>query len=728
MKQLLAILIFISLCCTEPPKNAVIKRYEAQAARVTIIRDNWGVPHVYGKTDADAVFGLMYAECEESFERIERNYLHKFGRMAELEGAGYLAEDLKMRLVYDSSSAKTDYNNSPAWLKDLCNAFADGINYYLHKNPGTKPFILKHFEPWFPMMMTDGAYIATKFGGLETEDINNLYKLTSEKTTGGYDKLKWRGEEMMGSNGFAIAPSKTAAHTTLLYINPHVAFDFRMEAHMISEEGLNAYGAVTWGQFFIFQGFNDHCGWMHTSSMADAEDLYEEKTIQKGNELFYEYNNQLKPVGRKQQTLKYKTAIGIKTHAVTTYYTSHGQVMGSRKNRWLSLKMQDHSFNGLMQSWQRTKAGNFTAFKTSMQLLSNGSTNTLYADDKGNIAYWHGNFIPRRDSSYDWTMPVNGATSATEWKGVHNLDEIVQVYNPASGFIQNCNSTPFSAAGINESAKDIYPSYMAPEGENFRSLYAIKTLRNESGFTLDKLIAFGNSHYLSAFDTLLPPLLQDLAQLPTTDPAYALLKEPAALLAAWDKRSSTSSVATTLAIFWAYSLLSDNYKAGSAEESSSQVKNFSTIINNTTAKERLEPLSRLINGLNRTFGTWKVAWGDMNRYQRISGTVHQQFDDSKPSLPVGVASALFGSLPSYETDWTSTTKGYGIAGNSFVAAVEFGPRIRARSIVPGGQSYNPDNKHFADQAQMYLDGKFKEVLFYKEDIVKHSERTYHPGE
>ncbi|MEO6720055.1 MAG: penicillin acylase family protein, partial [Ferruginibacter sp.] len=710
MKQLLTILIFFSLSCKESPNDPAIKRYEAQAARVTIIRDNWGVPHVYGKTDADAVFGLMYAQCEESFERLERNYVQQFGRMAELYGANYLAEDLKMRLVYDTSAAKIDYKNSPAWLKNLCIAFADGINYYLYKHPETKPFVLTHFEPWFAMMLPDGAYIATRFGGLEIEDVNNLYKLNDEKTARLNNILKWPGEEMMGSNGFAIGPSKTAAHSTLLYINPHVSFDFRMEAHIVSEEGLNAYGAVTWGQFFVFQGFNDHCGWMHTSSMADAEDLYEEKITQNGNEFFYEYDGQLKPVGRKQYTLKYKMGSAMKTHAVTTYYTGHGPVMGSRKSKWLSLKIQEHSANGLVQSWQRTKAKNFAEFKGSMQLLSNTSTNTLYADDKGNIAYWHGNFIPKRNVKYNWTLPVDGATSATEWQGTHGLDEIVQLSNPASGWIQNCNSTPFTASGINAPDKNLYPLYMAPEGENFRSLYAIQMLGAENNFNLDKLIAFGNSHYLSAFDTLLPPLLQDLANLSTSDPAYALLKEPAALLKAWDKRSSVSSVATTLAIFWGHSLLSNYYTPGTAEEGSDQVKIFSSIIKNTTPQKRIALLSQLTAGLNRAFGTWKVAWGELNRYQRISGDPSPHFDDNKPSLPVAAASALFGSLPAYETDWTNTKKGYGVAGNSFVAAVEFGEKIRARSIIPGGQSFNPNSKHFADQAQMYLEGKFKDVL------------------
>ena len=187
-----------------------INKYKAQAKNVTIIRDKWGIPHIYGKTDADAVFGLLYAQCEENFPRVEKNYLEMMGRLSEVEGKSLLYQDLEMRLIYDSNEAISDYKKSPAWFRKLLDAFADGINYYLVKNPSVKPLLLKKFYPWFPLLYTDGSIGPTQTGGLNTADIGALYKFTNANITAFALPLKPAYDaDPMGSNGFAIAPSRT---------------------------------------------------------------------------------------------------------------------------------------------------------------------------------------------------------------------------------------------------------------------------------------------------------------------------------------------------------------------------------------------------------------------------------------------------------------------------------------------------------------------------------------
>lgn len=694
-------------------------RYKKQADRVTIIRDNWGIPHVYGKTDADAVFGIMYAQCEDDFVRVERNYLQVMGRLSEVDGEKGIYNDLQLQLIEDTADAVRDYEKSPAWFKKLLDAFADGVNYYLALHPTVKPAVLKRFEPWYALLFTDGSIGATQTGGLTTRDMRELYPLNVNASA-----LLTKGPEdpaasVTGSNGFAIGPSKTASKNAILYINPHVTFYFRPEVQMVSDEGLQAYGAVTWGQFFVYQGFNEHCGWMHTSSIADVADLYEETIIKKGDSVFYQYDGALKPVRTRKIILKYKRGDAIVELPLMAYYTHHGPVVGSRNGKWLSLKENNRSLNALIQSWLRTKANGFEGFEKTMQLLSNNSNNTVFADDKGNIAYWHGNFMPRRNPDLNWQQPLNGSTSATEWQGLHGLNEIIHIYNPASGWIQNCNSTPFTASGSSSPRKEDYPAYMAPDAENFRAVNAARLLASTSNFTLEKTIATGYDHYLAAFDVLLPPLFQAYSQR-GNDSLKQTLKEPMQLLQSWDKRSAVSSIPTALAIEWAYRIY--------PQLSSRAYNDIKSSMEKLPAENLLRALREVITDLQEKFGSWKTTWGEINRYQRLSGGLEEKFDDSKESLPSGMASSTWGSLPAFEgIRFPYTKRRYGNRGNSFIAAVEFGKKVTARSVLTGGEQANPRSKHFTDQASLYLEGRFKEVLFYKEDVLKHAEQTYHPG-
>ncbi len=704
-----------------------IARWEKQSKNVTIIRDNWGIPHIYGKSDADAVFGLLYAQCEDDFKRVEMNYIEKLGRMSEVKGESSLQDDLYIKLIIDSAEAVADYKKSPLWLQKLLNAYADGINYYLYKHPEVKPALLSRFKPWYQLLWTDGSIGAISTGDITENDVKKFYLGDTAPTIA---KAKdFFEEQTIGSNGFAIAPSKTASGNAILYINPHVTFYFRPEVQVVSEEGLNVYGAVTWGQFFVYQGFNQYCGWMHTSGNMDVADMYQEKIVKKNGKLFYEYNKVLKPVTQKIITLRYKKDDVIHTKAITTYYTHHGPIMANRNGQWISVRGYNRSLQSLMQSFLRTKTKGLEDYKKNMAMLANTSNNTVFADNKGNIAYWHGNYMPRRDKKLNWSLAVDGTTSATEWKGLHPLNETVHVYNPATGWIQNCNSTPFTVSGASSPKKENYPAYMAPDGENFRGINAARVLANENKFTIDKTIAAGYDKKLSAMEVLIPALVNSFEKnIPATDTLYAVLAEPIQLLKNWDFNSSESSIATTVAIEWAQKLTASIQRVYIDEGWDDQVTLVKKFAATASVQELLPPLVAVIKELATKFGTWKMPWGDINRYQRISGDIVQKYKDDQPSFPVGFASASWGQLPSYNSRYYSgTNKRYGVSGNSFICAVEFGEKIKAKSLLAGGNSGDPNSKHFTDQLEMYTKGQFKDVLFYKEDVLKNAERKYHPG-
>ncbi len=703
-----------------------IARFQQQAKRVNIIRDNWGIPHIYGKSDADAVFGLLYAQCEDDFKRVEMNYIEKLGRMSEIKGEASLYDDLQIKLLIDTTDAIADYNKAEPWMKKLLNAYADGINFYLHTHPNTKPAMLTRFKPWFPLLWTDGSIGAISTADITTAELKNFY--SGDKVT--YTAEPKDPENQTGSNGFAFSPKITASGNAILYINPHVTFYFRPEVQVTSEEGLNAYGAVTWGQMFVYQGFNDYCGWMHTSCNVDVADVYAEKITKKGEKYFYEYDKQLKPVVEKKISIKYKDGDVLKTKVFTTYATQHGPIMAKRNDQWISLKSYNRSMTSLIQSWSRTKAKGFDDYKKTMDLRANTSNSTVFADNKGNIAYWHGNFVPVRDRKLNWAKVIDGSTSATEWKGLHTVDETVHVYNPTNGWLQNCNSTPFSAAGTMSPKKADFPPYMAPDGENFRGVNAVKVLDKEKSYTIDKVIAAGYDTNLAAFEVLIPSLITIFEKnVKPTDSLYAALSEPIAELKKWNYHSSETSVATTLAIEWAGKLSNTLQKLYIDEGEDDQVANVKKFAVSATVEQVLPPLLTVVNDLKKKFGKWQMPWGEINRYQRISSDIQQKYDDSQPSVPVGFASALWGMLPSYNSRYYPTTqKRYGVSGNSFICAVEFGPKIKAKSLLAGGESGDPSSKHFNNQLEMYTKGKFKDVLFYKEDVLKNAERTYRPGE
>ena len=717
---------FPIICSAQKLFSTEINRCTKQAASVIIYRDNYGVPHIYGKSDADAVFGLLYAQCEDDFKRVELNYIEKLGRLAEVNGETSLYSDLYIRLLIDSSDAIADYKKAPLWLKKLLMSYADGINYYLYKNPSVQPALITHFEPWFPLLWTDGSIGAISTGGITQEEVKNFY--TGSRTSSTYDPKKFE-EISTGSNGFAISPKKSASGNALLYINPHVTFYFRPEVHMVSEEGLNVYGAVTWGQFFIYQGFNEYCGWMHTSNNVDVADMYAENVTGEKNNLDYLYESQKRKVQQKNISINIKKGNTLQSKNITALYTLHGPVMAYRDNHYITVKSSNRMMNGLIQSWQRTKAKGLADYSRTMELKGNTSNSTVFADNKGNIAYWHGDYIPVRNTKYNWSKPVDGSIAATEWKGTHALKDIVQMINPSTGFIQNCNSTPYTVSGASSPLKMNFPKYMAPDGENFRGINAVKVLQKENTFTIDKLITAGYDKNLAAFEVLMPALINAFEKTSPTDSLYTLLKEPITLLRKWDYHVAENSVATTLAVEWAQRLTAAIRKVYVDEDEPDQVATTKQYAATAKANELLLPFAKTINDLTKRYGSWMVEWGSINRYQRISSEVNQVYNDAGVSYPVQFASALWGMLPSYNSRYfDGTNKRYGVSGNSFICAVEFGKKVKAKSLLAGGNSGNPNSPHFTDQLLMYTQGRFKDVLFYKEDVLKHVERKYKPGE
>ncbi|MFT6753220.1 MAG: acyl-homoserine-lactone acylase [Candidatus Azotimanducaceae bacterium] len=729
--SLAIIFLFLISACSHNPQIAELfsssssaselERLKTRADSVTIIRDDFGVPHIYGKTDADAVFGLLFAQAEDDFKRIERNYIWATGRLAEVEGEDALVSDLRARLYMTEDEAKAAYAISPEWLKVLCDAYADGLNYYLAVHPEIKPRLITHFEPWMPMFFSEGS-IGGDIEQIPLAGIKAFYHAGTPKNmpvlaTASHFNL----EEPKGSNGFAISGDLTESGHAMLLINPHTSFYFRGEVHVVSDEGLNAYGAVTWGQFFVYQGFNENTGWMHTSTNLDFIDEFVEDVKEVDGKLMYKYGVEMRPVDVTEVTLKYKDGEGISERIYPMYHTHHGPITHMLDGKWVATKIKWDPVNALQQAYIRTKQKGHKGFRNMMDIRTNSSNNTVYADPEGNIAYYHGNFVPKRQPRFDFSKPVDGSDPDTDWQGAHDVSETITILNPENGWIQNCNSTPFTAADNFSPKKDDYPSYMAPDPENFRGIHAVNVLRGQSDLTLDKLIDIAYDPYLPGFEKLIPGLIdafdQAGSELSNLKPAIETLRQ-------WDLKTSSDAIAMSLAHHY-------GMRYGQVGKNPQNLKRMALTNyfgTQSPMQERLEVFAATVAGLNEDFGTWKTTWGEINPFQRLNGDIKQAHDDELPSLAVGMASGRWGALGSFGAKrYPGTKRIYGSSGNSFVAVVEFGEKVSAKTLLAGGQSGDPKSPHFRDQALPYVNKQFKDVAYYKSEVIGRAVRIYHPG-
>lgn len=674
-----------------------------------IVRDDWGIPHITGRSDADAVFGMIYAQAEDDFNRIEINYLTSLGRLAEAEGEKALWQDLRQRLWIDPNELKAQYAQSPPWLRKLMQAWAASLNQYLADHPEVKPKVLTRFEPWMVLSFSEGS-IGGDISRVSLSQLQAFYERRIVALTAEERGLVTR--EPTGSNGFVIAPSHSASGHPLLLINPHTSFFFRAEQQVTSGQGLNTYGAATWGQFFIYQGFNQNAGWMHTTSSADTIDEFAE-TVEKGtggSKWTYRYGKEERPVTVETVALAYRKPDGaVGSRAFSVYSTHHGPVVREVDGKWISAALMHRPVEALQQSFLRTKVKDLAGFRRVAELQANSTNNTLFASKSGETALFLPQFMPRRDPRFDYTKPVDGSNPATDWKGLHAFRELPQVVNPANGWAMNVNDGPWWAAGANSPNQSAYARYFDQVGSRPRTAAALRVLAARPSFTLDQLVEAAYDPWIPLFAQQIPEVVAAHARNPDTSRAEAV-----ALLAGWDHRWSLASTETSLAVFWADALWERISVAAGVPMSPVQP----ALMAQASDADQLAALDAAIARLKADFGSWTVPWGEINRFQRLDGAIVRTFDDTKPSISVPFVSANWGSLASFGAQrYPGTRRYYGDYGNSFVAAVEFGPRVRARAVTAGGLSSDPASPHFNDQAKRYAQGNLRAVYFYPEDLT-----------
>jgi acyl-homoserine-lactone acylase len=667
------------------------------ARDVTIYRDIYGVPHVFGRTDESTVFGFAYAQAEDNFWRVEENFIFALGRASELYGEKTLDEDRLNHALEIPRLAREEYARLDGHMRSLCDAFAAGFNYYLTRHPEVHPRLLMKVEPWYTLAFIRYNYYQNGFAH------DPSFRRIRLQTAALENDLK----EHTGSNGWIVGPSKSATGYAMLFINPHLPFfgpGQVYEGHVHSDEGWNFTGYTRFGFPLPYVGHNENGGWVSTDNAADLTDVYLETFDDPARPLAYKYGNGYRLATERVEEIRVKTATGLETRKFTMRRTHHGPILGARDGKMLSLRMAKFESDGWLREWyDMTRATSLAALKRAMAPLNMLFGNVMYADRQGNTWYLYNGAVPKRDPHFDWTKPVDGSDPATEWQGYHTIDELPQLTNPKTGWMQNCNTTPFLLTSEGNPDPKQFPKYMVQEGDNPRGAISREILASKSTFTFDEWRQLAFDTRVMNADKRLPGLIAALKQ--HLDAGDARLREVYDELVRWNHRSTNDSVAMTVFSLW--------HERVSRDEK----------------EDQLMALTEVVKALERDFGTWKVAWGELTRLQRRDESKDEDFQDSKPSIAV---SGVNGNDGAVFTFYAAPIKGqkrrYGVAGGTYISLVEFGPKVRALSIHTFGASGDPRSQHFTDQAVLYARGEFKPSWLTLDEIRANLESSYHPGE
>lgn len=688
------------------------------AKQVVIHRDEWGVPHIRGESDAAVVFGSAWAQSEDHFWQLEDTYIKALGRYAELVGDSGVSSDLDVALFDIVGSSQRDFTSLPLEIKTLARAFADGYNFFLERNPDVTPRLITRMEPWH-VLAFERYMILPRLLGAAHAPSREMTPLEAEELAS------------LGSNQWAIGPDRTRNGTAMLFINPHQPWygsGMFTEMHVKSDTGWDFSGAMYPGAPFPTAGFNNHLGWAYTVNEADISDVYRLTFDHPNDPDLYRYDDGWRRADSWEIELAVKGETEPRRYQLRK--THHGPIAKQEdETHFLAIKVPRlYDGSRMVQSLAQSRATNFDEWYEAASSLQLQTFNTMYADADGNIFYLYNGTVAKRKLGVDWTKPVDGSDPELEWGDFHPIEELPQVLNPASGFMQNTNSTPFTTTDDGNPSMLDFPAYMVEDAtdDKRRAKMSRWLLRRAKDVTFEKWqeMAFDTTLYWPM--TELTRYQRRFQSLQQTHPELALEVRPyLEHLLDWDYRSTLKSTQTTLAVAWYEELYGRGYPVETLKDE---------FVANIPA--RFRALVGAARTLEERYGSWQVSYGDIHRLQRhapYGSSRSVPFNDREPSLgvagvrgPLGVAFTIYHTPP---TGDPNRQLEYATTGSSYKAVYEFHPDgVKAASYLHYGQSHNPESSHFFDQALLLSERRFKPAWFHWDDVIANTQRAYSPGD
>ena len=721
--------LLITSCGSESDNNASSEVTVAhQSQNVTIYRDEWGAPHIHGKTDGDTAFGMGYAQAEDNFNQLELGFIMGIGRSAEHLGESALLSDWVVHSFENNELSKRDYENAVPAVKSLLDGYAAGINYYMETHPELEVKLLDHIEPWYSLALIRRWYY---LGGF----LSRLRFTTGERTAA-FEAINETPLELaqleipyydpedrkeFGSNAWAVNGTKIDGTGSYLFINPHLpAFGIGQtyEAHMMSDEGWNFTGYARFGYPLPYIGFGENLGWMSTDNFANQEDSWIEHFDDPESPLSYTYGDGTREATQWNGEIKIK---GGEVRSVKYRKTHHGAVVALRDEKFLSGNFATFDQPGWLDQWYNMqRASNIDEFTKAIEPLRMNFGNIMYADRAANIWYIYNGSIPIRNEGFDWDKAVDGSDPATDWKGYHTLHDLPQVINPVSDMMQNTNTSPFTVSMSQSDAREEnYPTYMVREGDNARSRNARRILNKHDKFDFAAWERESLDTTMAEWPVSKPLFMAAYAVTSASNPDRAAKLAPVIeMLDAWDGVASLTTVEPTLYVDWYEGIYFGNPRGYVASN-----------------EEIISSLETAMDRLVNDWGTWQVAWGDMNRAQRppLDAAGNALFDDNAPSIAApSVPSWSGGSLTAFNIRRDGLKRRYKTGGNSYTAIVGFpadvNEKTKSKSIHIFGASADPASPNNMDQAVLLAAKTYKPAWLYLDDVKANAARSYHPGE